>query len=188
MKQLILASGSPRRKELLTQAQLTFTISTSSISEQIDEPMSPKQVVETLASQKAKDVFNHNQDSIVIGADTVVAINDTILGKPSDAKEARQMLTMLSGNTHEVYTGVAIVSSEHSLIFHEKTLVTFWDLTLSEINKYIESGEPFDKAGSYGIQGLGALFVKEIQGDYYNVVGLPLAKTVRNLRPILQTE
>lgn len=187
MKQLILASGSPRRKELLKQAQLTFTVSTSSISEIVDQSSSPNQVVESLAFQKANDVFSQHQDCIVIGADTVVAINETILGKPKDQAEARAMLKMLSGNTHEVYTGVAIVSSSDTFIFHEKTSVTFLELTEAEISHYIETGEPFDKAGSYGIQGLGALFVKEIQGDYFNVVGLPLAKTVRKLKSITQT-
>ncbi|RXI98406.1 septum formation inhibitor Maf [Anaerobacillus alkaliphilus] len=182
MKKLILASGSPRRKQLLEQGQLQFSISTSTVDETITEPLNPEEVVEQLSLRKAQDVFSRFDDSIIIGADTIVSINGTILGKPKDEEEAFQMLQQLSGNEHDVYTGVAILSKEKTIVFHERTIVSFWELTTAEIEDYISSGEPFDKAGSYGIQGLGALFVKKINGDYFNVVGLPLARTVRELQ------
>ncbi|QOY34025.1 Maf family protein [Anaerobacillus isosaccharinicus] len=182
MKKLILASGSPRRKQLLEQAQLQFSISTSTVDETITETLTPNQVVEQLAFKKANDVFKRFDDSIIIGADTIVSINGTILGKPTNEEESFRMLQQLSGNDHDVYTGVAIVTKEKTVLFHERTVVSFWELTAKEIEDYIASGEPFDKAGSYGIQGLGALFVKKINGDYFNVVGLPLARTVRELK------
>ncbi|MCT8137515.1 septum formation inhibitor Maf [Anaerobacillus sp. CMMVII] len=182
MKKLILASGSPRRKQLLEQAQLQFSISTSTVEETITETLSPYELVEQLALKKANDVLSRNDDSIIIGADTIVSINGTVLGKPNNEAEAFRMLEQLAGNDHEVYTGVAIIAKEKTVVFHEKTIVTFWQLTSKEIEDYIASGEPFDKAGSYGIQGLGALFVKKIIGDYFNVVGLPLARTVRELK------
>lgn len=182
MKKLILASGSPRRKQLLEQGQLKFSISTSTIDETITDILTPYEVVEQLAFKKADDVFSRNHDSIIIGADTIVSINGLILGKPSNKEEALHMLQQLSGKDHEVFTGVAIIAKEKTIVFHERTIVTFWELTSNEIEDYIASGEPFDKAGSYGIQGLGALFVKKIIGDYFNVVGLPLARTVRELK------
>ena len=186
MKQLILASSSPRRKELLELAQLPFIISTSSISEEVDQTLTPAQAVETLAKQKAQDVFRQYQDCTVIGADTIVAVDNQILGKPNSKVEAKKILTSLSGRTHDVFTGVAIISSERSFVFHERTSVSFYELDSFDIDQYIESGEPFDKAGAYGIQGLGSLFVKEIHGDYFNVVGLPIARTVRELRSMTQ--
>lgn len=182
MKQLILASGSPRRKQLLEQGQLQFSISTSQVDEALTHTTIPSEVVEQLALRKANDVLSRHEDGIIIGADTIVSINGTILGKPNDETEAFQMLQQLSNNNHDVYTGVAIVSKEKTVVFHEKTTVSFWELSQEEIQQYIKSGEPFDKAGSYGIQGLGALFVKKIDGDYFNVVGLPLARTVRELK------
>jgi septum formation protein len=182
VKKLILASGSPRRKQLLEQAQLQFSISTSTVDETITETLSPSEVVEQLAYKKAHDVFMQHNDSIIIGADTIVSINGTILGKPINEEDAFQMLKQLSGKHHDVYTGVALISKEKTVVFHERTVVTFWELTPKEMKDYITSGEPFDKAGSYGIQGLGALFVKKISGDYFNVVGLPLARTVRELK------
>lgn len=182
MKKLILASGSPRRKQLLEQAQLQFSISASTVDETITETLTPDLVVEQLAVKKAKDVFERFEDSIIIGADTIVSINGTILGKPTNEEEAFHMLQQLSGKDHDVYTGVAIISKGKTVVFHERTVVSFWELTVKEIEDYMASGEPFDKAGSYGIQGLGALFVKKINGDYFNVVGLPLARTVRELK------
>lgn len=182
MKKIILASASPRRKQLLEQAQLKFSISTSTVDENVDETLLPKQVVEQLALRKANDVSLDHEDCVVIGADTIVSINGTILGKPKDETDATEMLRLLSGDDHEVYTGVAIISKEKTIVFHEKTLVSFWELTEAEIAEYLATGEPFDKAGSYGIQGIGALLVKKIYGCYFNVVGLPLARTVRELR------
>jgi septum formation protein len=182
VKKLILASASPRRKQLLEQAQLKFSISTSTVDEIVDETLFPNQVVEQLALRKAIDVSSDHDDCVVIGADTIVSINETILGKPKDETDATEMLRLLSGNDHQVYTGVAIVSKEKTIVYHEKTLVSFWDLTEADIAEYLATGEPFDKAGSYGIQGIGALLVKKIYGCYFNVVGLPLARTVRELR------
>jgi septum formation protein len=182
MKTFILASGSPRRKELLLQSHFSFSIETSNVEEIVDERQSPAEVVQQLALQKAKDVWSKNDQAIVLGADTVVAFHGDILGKPSDEQEARTMLQKLSGHTHSVYTGVAICSSHEMETFYEKTDVEFYSLSEEEITMYIRSGEPFDKAGSYGIQGFGAFLVKRIVGDYFTVVGLPLARTIRELR------
>ncbi|WP_096153191.1 MULTISPECIES: Maf family protein [Bacillus] len=181
MKRLILASGSPRRKELLEQINLSFEIIASKVEETFDPKESPENIAMSLASQKASDVFTQNQDSIVIGADTIVVFNNEILGKPNDEEDAFRMLKKLSGQTHHVITGVAIISSEKEKIFYEKTTVTFYELTEKELKDYIASKEPMDKAGSYGIQQLGALFVQKIDGDYFSVVGLPIAKTMREL-------
>lgn len=182
MKSFILASGSPRRKELLQQAHYSFQIKTSTVEEIVEEGLSPAEVVEQLALLKAKDIWSQTKDEVVIGADTVVAIDDAILGKPYDENDAKAMLQKLSGNTHSVYTGVAICSAEGDETFSEKTDVEFYTLSDEDIEMYIRSKEPFDKAGSYGIQGFGAFLVKRIIGDYYTVVGLPLAKTIRELR------
>ncbi|OZM57860.1 septum formation inhibitor Maf [Lottiidibacillus patelloidae] len=181
MKKLILASGSPRRKELLEQVNLTFEIIVSDIEEVMNEKDTPANIVQSLAQQKAKDVFSKNKDCVVIGADTIVAIGDRRLGKPKSKEEAVEMLQLLSGNTHSVFTGVAIETLEKSITFYEETKVMFWNLTKKDIDTYIQSGEPFDKAGAYGIQGFGAMLVKKIDGDYFNVVGLPISRTIREL-------
>jgi septum formation protein len=181
MKSIILASGSPRRKELLEQVKLTFEIIVSDIDEVMNEKDKPSDIVQSLAQQKARDIFAKHKDSVVIGADTIVAIGDKRLGKPESKEEAVEMLQMLSGKTHSVFTGVAIETLEHSKTFYEETKVTFWNLTKEDIDTYIESGEPFDKAGAYGIQGFGATLVKKIDGDYFNVVGLPISRTIREL-------
>jgi septum formation protein len=182
MKRLILASSSPRRKQLLEMANLCFDILASEIDEQIQENQSPEQIVQSLAYQKAKAVQTIHSDAYVIGADTVVVYNGNILGKPKTEQEAANMLRMLSGNSHDVLTGVAILAPEKETVFVERTTVTFWDLTDEEIFEYIATGEPMDKAGAYGIQGRAALFVKRIEGDYFSVVGLPLSRTVRELK------
>lgn len=181
MKRLILASGSPRRKELLQQANLSFEVKVSSIEETFDPNESPEKIAMNLALQKAKDVLKDESDAIVIGADTIVVLKNNILGKPKNEADAYEMLSSLSGQTHHVVTGVAICSAHKEKVFYEKTSVTFWELSSQEIEQYIESKDPMDKAGAYGIQTLGALFVKKIDGDYFSVVGLPLAKTVREL-------
>lgn len=182
MKPLILASGSPRRKELLQQVKLSFEVKVSSIEETFDPMLNPEEIAMNLALQKAEDVARENRESVIIGADTIVVHDDLVLGKPKDVDDARYMLKLLSGNTHYVISGVAIVSGDRHVTFFEKTAVTFWELTDEEIDYYIRSGEPMDKAGSYGIQEVGALFVKEIHGDYFSVVGLPLSRTVRELK------
>ncbi|WP_078545331.1 Maf family protein [Litchfieldia alkalitelluris] len=181
-QRLILASGSPRRKELLSNLQLTFDVIVSEIEEVVDETMTPAEVVMSLASQKAEDIAKEHRDAYVIGSDTVVVFQDEILGKPKNEEDSFRMLTMLSGNTHHVYTGVAISYQSETFTFYEKTEVTFWDLTEAEIHTYIKSGEPKDKAGSYGIQELGSGLVKNINGDYFAVVGLPVSRTIRELK------
>ncbi|WP_027409463.1 Maf family protein [Anoxybacteroides tepidamans] len=181
---LILASSSPRRKQLLEMANLHFDVLVSDIDEQIQQNETPEQIVQSLAYQKAKAVQAAHSDAYIIGADTVVVYNGSVLGKPKTKEEAADMLRMLSGKTHQVYTGVAIVSPEKEAVFAERTEVTFWDLTETDIYEYIETGEPMDKAGAYGIQGKGALFVKRIEGDYFSVVGLPLSRTIRELKKL----
>ncbi|MFS0636288.1 Maf family protein [Mesobacillus foraminis] len=183
MQRLILASSSPRRKELLENLHLTFEISSSNVDESFDADLSPEQAVMELAARKARFVSNRHQDAFVIGSDTVVVLGGEILGKPASKEEAFHMLKGLSGETHSVYTGVSIISSTNKEIqFYEKTDVTFWELSLEEIETYIRSGEPFDKAGGYGIQGFGSFLVREIKGDYYTVVGLPVSRTIRELQ------
>ncbi|MBH9967094.1 Maf family protein [[Bacillus] enclensis] len=182
MSNLILASQSPRRKDLLQQLQLSFTTISSDVDETVEPHLKPHEVVTELALRKAKVISMKHSDSYVLGSDTVVALGDAILGKPQTDEEARSMLNMLSGKTHSVYTGVAILKGEEQSLFYEKTDVAFWELTPAEIEEYIASEEPFDKAGAYGIQGLGAKLVKEIKGDYYAVVGLPISKVYRALR------
>lgn len=182
MKQIILASGSPRRKELLTLAGIEFTVKTADTDESVPTSFSPEQTVKTLAQRKAKAVAELNSDSIVIGADTVVAVDGKILGKPKDSEEAFSMLSSLSGRSHFVYTGVCIIDGEKEICFCEKTEVTFYELTDDEINAYILTGDCYDKAGGYGIQSKGCTLVRKLNGDYFNVVGLPIAETVRQLK------
>jgi septum formation protein len=178
---LILASASPRRKELLELLQIPFEVIVSDIEEIVDDQLHPAEMVQSLAEQKAASVAKTNQSSFVIGSDTLVVFEGKMLGKPTDAAEAIQMLQMLSGKTHEVYTGVSIIQGEQVRSFHEKTSVTFFPLSDWEIEDYVSSGEPMDKAGAYGIQGYGSLLVHSIHGDYYSVVGLPVARTNREL-------
>lgn len=201
MGQIILASASPRRKELLEQIGIGFDICPAKGEEIITKTV-PKEVVEELSSQKAKEVASmikaygadHEewmtpQDIMVIGADTVVAFDGQILGKPKTEEDAFWMLSMLSGNTHVVYTGVSIILMAASgkvgeLTFHERTLVTMREMEEQEIRRYIATGEPMDKAGAYGIQGKCAIFVDKIDGDYNNVVGLPVAAIYRELKKL----
>lgn len=180
MPRIILASGSPRRKNLLTQIGLTFEVIPSSISEETYET-EPAGIVENLAEKKAADVAKDKTNSTIIGADTIVVFENEVLGKPQNEKEAEEMLLKLSGTFHEVFTGVALIQTDEQgvitkkNVFHEQTKVYFSALEQQEIQRYIKTGSPFDKAGAYGIQDdLGAIFIKRIEGDYYNVVGLPL--------------
>ncbi|TES48963.1 septum formation inhibitor Maf [Halalkalibacterium halodurans] len=182
MKPLILASGSPRRKQLLEQMNVPFTVCKSTIDETFDPTFPPDEVVQQLARQKAQDVAKKHEDSFILAADTIVVFQGRILGKPATEQEARQMLSQLSDQSHEVLTGVALLHQGQVETFVETTEVRFWPLTVTEIETYLQTGEPFDKAGAYGIQGLGAYLVKELKGDYYNVVGLPLSRTVRALK------
>ncbi len=184
----ILASNSPRRRELLTLAGIEYTVVPSECEEILPENIAPADAVEELARQKAEDVFCRYPDKMIIAADTVVALGNTILGKPKDEKDAFSMLSSLSGNTHTVYTGVCIKTKEKTDIFHCATDVEFYELTKEQITEYIATKEPCDKAGAYGIQGKGSLLVKRINGDYFNVVGLPLAETVRHINQNLSRQ
>lgn len=176
MKHIILASASPRRKEILELADLKFDIMPSNAQE-ITTKTAPNEVVMELASIKAKDIYEKSEkQSMIVGADTVVAYQGQILGKPTDEADAKRMLTMLSGQTHEVYTGVCVIEDEKIKTFYEETKVTFYEISDEQIDRYIKTGEPMDKAGSYGIQGKAAVFIKGIEGDYYNVVGFPIAR------------
>ncbi|GGE75714.1 Maf family protein [Priestia taiwanensis] len=182
MKKLILASASPRRKELLEQINVSFEVRVSDVEEIVEGLTRPEDVVVSLALQKAQDVAKYVPHDVVLGADTIVTYDGVILGKPKTKEEAYEMLQMLSGQTHEVFTGVAMLCGGEQISFFERTEVTFYELSDAEIHAYIESGEPMDKAGSYGIQGLGAMFVQKINGDYFSVVGLPIAKVYRELK------
>ncbi len=180
---LILASKSPRRRYLLKQAGLKFSVIPSSFDESSVILSSPDVYVRQLAENKARDISEQYPDSWVIGADTIVFIDGTILGKPGSQAEARTMLKNLSGRTHQVLTGYCICCHRTGRRFSEtvKTDVCFKKLTDREIDWYISSGEPFDKAGAYAIQGIGTFLVKRINGSYTNVVGLPICEVVEFL-------
>lgn len=181
MKHIILASASPRRKEILELADLKFDVMPSDAQE-ITTKTVPNEVVMELASIKAKDIYKKSEkQSMIVGADTVVAYQGQILGKPTDKADAKRMLTMLSGQTHEVYTGVCVIEDGKTKTFYEETKVTFYEISDEQINHYIKTGEPMDKAGSYGIQGKAAVFIKGIEGDYYNVVGFPIARFLQEI-------
>ena len=179
---IVLASKSPRRKELLSLLNIPFEIIVSDIDEKIDLNNDIYSEIEKLSFQKAKAVFKKNNDAIVIGADTIVYINKQVLGKPKDKEDARRMLKMLSNNIHEVITGVTIISNKSIDTFSQSAKVYFYPLLDEEIEEYIDSIEPLDKAGAYAIQGLGAKFVKKIDGDYSTVVGLPIGEVYRRLK------
>lgn len=182
VKNLILASSSPRRQELLKQVNIPFTIRKPAIDETQITTKDPVEKVQQLAIRKGRAIQIQNEYEVILAADTVVSYEQTIFEKPKNKEEAFNMIHSLSGETHDVYTGVNIRSTEHESIFVERTKVVFWPLSKSEIEWYVSTDDPYDKAGAYGIQSLGAIFVKEIIGDYYNVVGLPLSRVVRELR------
>jgi len=186
---VILASSSPRRAKLLKQIGLQFEISPSTIEEVIIEGEPPVKTCTRIAESKACDVSTKHNNSIIIAADTIVVQNGRIIGKPSSKNDAREILSSLSGTEHMVLTGVCLIKTgnDHQIIesdtFHQITSVTFTELSMEEIDSYIESSAPFDKAGAYGIQDdLGSLFVKSITGDYYNVVGFPLQMFYEKLK------
>lgn len=177
----ILASGSPRRKEILENISLEFEIMADESDEIMIEGEKPYDTVKRLAMQKAKNIASRvetGENTIVIGADTVVSIDEKILGKPKDEREAKDMLLTLSGRINTVYTGLAVLETQSGKAVSEfvSTGVKFRSLSEKEIENYIKSGEPMDKAGAYGIQKIGGLFVESINGDYFNVVGLPLCR------------
>ena len=179
---LILASGSPRRRQLLEQIGLTFAVRSSDVDESVSPGLTPAQVVESLSARKGEAVAAEAAPGdLVLSADTVVSLDGAILGKPRDRAEAEAMLTALSGRTHQVYTGVTLLQDGRRLTEHEVTAVTFRPLSPGEIAAYVSTGEPMDKAGAYGIQGLGGLLVEGIRGDYHNVMGLPICRLGRML-------
>lgn len=183
MDTVILASGSPRRKALLEGVGLHLQVLVPDVDETIPEHFTPEEAVLELATRKARAIHHSlEKEETIIAADTIVTIDGTILGKPSDEFSAVRMLKQLSGRTHQVYTGVCLIQNGLEESFYNCTSVTFYPLSDKEIRDYVSTGEPLDKAGAYGIQGKGALLVKEICGDYYSVMGLPLAETLRRLR------
>ena len=181
----ILASGSPRRKELLKLVVPEFDCLTADIDEVCPDETAPYERPEYLAVKKAGHIAKNHPDCAVIGADTAVFLGDTMLGKPKDERNAETMLASLSGRTHKVITGCAIVKGDRKISFSVVSEVTFYVLTEKEIKEYVKTKEPLDKAGAYGIQGKGALLVKEIRGDYFNIVGLPVAELKRKMRDFL---
>lgn len=201
---IVLASASPRRRELLAQIGLDFEVRVSQVEEKVTQISAPL-VVEELSAQKAEAVMalieedgeavlttpvTAGEEVLVIGADTVVAVGDRILGKPSDADEASKMLSLLSGNTHEVYTGVTLLyrtaKGVQRKTFHETTKVTFYPMSAQEISEYVSTGDCMDKAGAYGIQGFCARYIRGIEGDYNNVVGLPVGRLYQEAKEWLE--
>lgn len=183
-KNIILASASPRRRELLSIITDDFKVIPSDAEETVPDNIKTEKAAEYLAKIKAKAVAEKYPFDIVIGSDTCVVAEGKILGKPKDKDDARQMMQMLSNKTHKVITGCAIVKDSEITSFSTETLVEFYPLSEEQIEEYISSSEPYDKAGGYGIQGKASLFVKGIKGDYFNVVGLPVAELNLKLKSI----
>jgi len=178
-KPLVLASASPRRRKLLGQIGLSFTVDPGSVEETFDPGDPPGVIVEGLSRRKAEEVAGRHAEGIIVGADTIVLLEGRVLGKPTDARDAAGMLRLLSGRTHEVYTGFCLILKPggKTMTDHEVTHVTFRDLGEDEIDAYVRTGSPLDKAGAYGIQDdFGAIFVERINGCFYNVVGFPLTR------------
>ncbi len=184
----ILASASPRRKQLLCNIIDEFEICPSAVEERVGGDLPAEQAPAFLAKLKAEDVAARHQHAVVIGADTGVFVDGIMLGKPRDRDHAAQMLQMLSGRTHRVITGCCICYEGKSVSFSEVTQVTFYPLSQQEIDSYLDTSEPYDKAGAYGIQGKGVVLVKEICGDYFNVVGLPVARLARILKEFIKEQ
>ena len=186
--ELILASASPRRKELLEKIGLPFTVQPAKGEERITQK-SPAAVVMELSRQKAEEIAAaQTEDCIIIGADTVVAKGEKIMGKPKDEADAKQMLRSIADDCHQVYTGVTLIRTgahPQSATFQEETDVFLYPISDAELDAYIASGDPMDKAGAYGIQGDFAIYVKRIAGDYYNVVGLPIGRVYQELKRML---
>jgi septum formation protein len=182
---LVLASASPRRKELLSLITTDFTIDAADVNERLPAGISPMQAVRTLAERKALAVAErHPANDVIIGSDTVVSVSGTILGKPKSHGDAARMLRMLSGITHHVFTGVCICQGDSKTVFTSSAAVTFGEMSDDEIEAYLATGEPFDKAGAYGIQGYGARYIERIGGDYYAVMGLPVRELYVALREL----
>lgn len=185
-RELVLASSSPSRKILLEQAGVSFEVVVSGVDETVPASLSPAQTVELLAERKGKAVLPLRPDKPIIAADSVVSIDGLILGKPKDDQEAKATLRRLSGRTHQIFTGVCLLANGREEVFHQSTKVTFYPLTEEEIADYVALGESQGRAGAYGIEGIGVVLVQSIEGDYSNIVGLPVAETLRRLRKLLQ--
>lgn len=181
---VILASQSPRRKELIQLLNVEALMIPSKIEEVIDYELSHEEMVMDLAYQKATDVFKAHKDDLVLGFDTLVIYDDKVLGKPKNDEEARKFLKMLSGNSHRVITGCAMIKKGYSSSFYSSATVHFYEMTDDEIDQYLATKEPFDKAGAYAIQGYGAKFIQSIFGDYYAVVGFPVSKIYNELKKV----
>lgn len=179
--EVVLASSSPRRRELLSSLGIPFRTETSSEPETIDDDWTPEEAVMGLAQVKAASVHNPGNNVLTIGADTVVSLDGEILHKPENTDQAKDYLRRLSGRTHQVHTGVAIMAGDYQSTFYCTTNVTFRQVSEELMDAYVSTGDPFDKAGGYGIQTIGGLFVESIEGDYNTVVGLPISELFNHL-------
>lgn len=184
-RELVLASSSPSRKMLLEQAGLTFEVAVSGVDETVPPDYTPAQTVETLARRKGEAVLPLRPEKPIIAADSVVSIDGLILGKPKDDEAAKDTLRRLSGRTHEIFTGVCLLANGKRDVFHRSTQVKFYPLAEEEIDEYVAMGESRGRAGAYGIEGIGVVLVESICGDYSNIVGLPVAETIRRLHRLL---
>lgn len=182
MKRIILASKSPRRKQIMDELYIPYEIIVANIEEKINLNNDLKEEIEKLSFLKALKVFDDNKDAVVIGADTIVVVNNKVLGKPKDALDAKNMLKMLQNSKHYVITAVTILSSEKSETFSNISEVFFNEMSDKEIEDYIKTNEPMDKAGSYAIQGIGSKFINKINGDYYAIMGLPISEVYKRLK------
>lgn len=183
MKNVILASASPRRQELMEKVGVPFTCIPADIDESIQEECSIAENVQNIAFRKAMEILMRYPDSIVIGSDTMVVVDQTaVLGKPENREDAKRMLRMIEGRTHEVMTGLVIVSRNRTSFHVSVSDVTFAHMSEEEIEEYVNSGECDDKAGAYGIQGLGARYIESIEGDYYSIMGLPVHMVYEELK------
>jgi len=184
MKKIVLASASPRRKELLERIGLKFEVEPSNHEENVNPGLEPHELAKSLSLEKAKLVVENHRDALVIAADTFIVLDGEILGKPITEDEARRMLETISGKQHSVITGFTIIDTASGKVLSrsEETKVFIRELTSKEIDSYVRSKEPLDKAGAYAIQGLGSVIVKKIEGDYFNVIGLPLSVVTESLK------
>ena len=180
--EIILASKSPRRKQLLALCGVDFKVREADVDEILDESVNKVDAIEKLALHKAQTIFNHHPEALIIGADTIVLVDEEVLGKPIDKNDAKSMLRKLSGRTHQVITGVCMMDQHKTVTFSSVVEVDFCVLNENEIEDYANSGEPMDKAGAYAIQGLAAPFVSSIRGDYYAVMGLPVSQVYKHLK------
>jgi septum formation protein len=184
MRSLILASASPRRSELLRNAGIAFEVDPADIHEEPVAGEAPINYAQRLARDKAQTVLARHPDAVALGADTVVVVDEHLLEKPTNAEDAKRMLRLLSGRTHQVITGVCLLSADFEHTEAELTQVAFVRMSEDDIAEYVASGEPMDKAGAYGIQGMASRWVQRIEGDYFNVVGLPVARVYRMLKKL----